>query len=96
MSLKPRNDKVIVKPKEEETTSAGGIVLAPSANKDKPQSGVVVSVGEGKLKEDGGRIAIDLKAGDEVLYAKYSGTEFKLEGEDYLVLSESDILAVVE
>ena len=95
MSLKPRNDKVIVKPKEEETTTAGGIVLAPSASKEKPQQGVVISVGEGRLKDDGSRVAIDLSAGDEVLYAKYSGTEFKLEGEDYLVLSESDILAVI-
>ena len=95
MSLKPRNDKVIVRPKEEETTTSGGIVLAPSANKDKPQQGVVTAVGEGKLKENGSREPIDLKEGDEVLYAKYSGTEFKIDGVEYLVLSESDILAVV-
>ena len=96
MKLKPRNDRVVVRPDEEETTTSGGIVLAPSASKEKPLRGVVVAVGEGKLKEDGTRIAMDIKVGNKVLYAKYSGTEFKFKGEDMLVLKEDDVIALIE
>ena len=94
--LTPRNDRVVVRPKPEETTTAGGIMLAPASNKDKPQQGVVVAVGPGKKLDDGSVVAVDLKEGDTVVYAKYSGTDFKLDGEDMLVLREDDIIAIIQ
>lgn len=96
MNLKPRNDRVIVKPDEEEETSAGGIMLAPSASKDKPQQGKVLAVGEGKLNEAGKPIPMNIKVGSKVLYGKYAGTEVKLSEGDVLVLREDDIMAIVE
>jgi len=96
INLKPRNDRVIIKADEEEETSAGGIVLAPSATKDKPQQGVVVAVGSGKQNDQGESIPMDIKKGDRVLYGKYSGTEVKIEGEDLLVLREDDVIAIIE
>ena len=94
MKLKPLGDRVIVKAIEEEETTASGIVL-PDTAKEKPQRGTVIAVGEGRRDEDGNRIPMDVAAGNEVLFAKYSGTEFKLDDEDLLILSEKDILAVV-
>ncbi len=97
MKLKPRNDRVIVKPDEEQETSAGGIMLAPSASKDKPQQGTVLAVGEGKRNDDGKAIPMDIAVGDKVLYGKYAGTEVKLTGgEEVLVMREDDVMAIVE
>jgi chaperonin GroES len=96
MKLKPLGDRVIVAPVEEEETTASGIVL-PDTAKEKPQKGKVLAVGEGRYDDDGDkRIPLDVKEGDEVLYSKYGGTEIVVEGEDLLVLRESDVLAKVE
>ena len=95
MKLKPLGDRLIVKPIEEEETTASGIVL-PDTAKEKPQKGKVVAVGDGAVKEDGSRQPIDVSEGDEVLYSKYGGTEIKVDGEDLLVLRESDVLAKVQ
>jgi chaperonin GroES len=95
MNLKPLGDRLIVKAIEEEETTASGIVL-PDTAKEKPQRGKVLAVGEGKWDEDGEkRIPLDVGEGDEVLYSKYGGTEVEVEGEDLLVLRESDVLAKV-
>ncbi len=94
MNLKPLGDRLIVRAVEEEETTASGIVL-PDTAKEKPQKGEVVAVGDGPI-EDGKRRALDVSAGDEVLYSKYGGTEIKVDGEDLLVLRESDVLAVFE
>jgi chaperonin GroES len=94
MKLKPLGDRVLVQPVEEEETTASGIVL-PDTAKEKPQKGKVLAVGDGKL-EDGKRIPLDVSAGDEVLYSKYGGTDITVDGEDLLVLRESDVLAKVE
>jgi chaperonin GroES len=95
MKLKPLGDRVLVKPVEEEATTASGIVL-PDTAKEKPQKGEVLAVGDGKVDDDGKRIKLDVSKGDEVLYSKYGGTEIVVEGEDLLVLRESDVLAIVE
>ena len=94
MKLKPLGDRLLVKPVEEEETTASGLVI-PDTAKEKPQKGKVLAVGDGKL-EDGKRIPLDVAEGDEVLYSKYGGTEITVEGEDLLVLRESDVLAKVE
>ena len=95
MNLKPLGDRLIVKALEEETTTASGIVL-PDTAKEKPQKGEVLAVGDGNRNEAGERIALDVAKGDTVLYSKYGGTEVKVDGEDLLVLRESDVLAKVE
>jgi chaperonin GroES len=96
MKLKPLGDRVLVKPVEEEETTASGIVL-PDTAKEKPQKGKVLAVGEGRYDEDGEkRIPLDVAEGDEVLYSKYGGTDITVDGEDLLVLRESDVLAKVE
>jgi chaperonin GroES len=95
MKLNPLGDRLIVQAIEEELTTASGIVL-PETAKEKPQKGKVLAVGDGKLDENGKRIPLDVKKGDEVLYSKYGGTEIKIDGEDLLVLRESDVLARVE
>ena len=96
MKLKPLGDRLIVKALEEEETTSSGIVL-PDTAKEKPQKGKVLAVGDGKWDEDGEkRIPLDVVEGDEVLYSKYGGTEIKVEGEDLLVLRESDVLAKLE
>jgi len=95
MAVKPLDDRVLVKQSEAEETTAGGIVL-PDAAKEKPQRGKVVSVGAGKLLDNGKRGQMSLKKGDEVFYAKYSGTEIKMDGVEYILLRESDVLAVIE
>ncbi len=95
MNLKPLGDRVIVKQAEAETQTKSGLILADTA-KEKPQKGTVVAVGEGKWDEDGEkRIALDVKAGDTVIYSKYGGTEVKVEGEEYLILRADDIYAIV-
>ena len=96
MNLKPLGDRLIVKAVEEEETTASGIVL-PETAKEKPQKGEVLAVGDGNWDEDGEkRIPLDVSAGDIVLYSKYGGTEVKVDGEDLLVLRESDVLAKVQ
>jgi len=95
MKLKPLGDRLIVQAIEEEETTASGLVL-PDTAKEKPQKGKVLAVGEGRLDDDGDRIPLDVAEGDEVLYSKYGGTEIKVDGEDLLVLRESDVLAKVE
>jgi chaperonin GroES len=92
--LEPLEDRVVVKPGEEEETTVSGIVI-PDTAKEKPQEGEVVAVGPGRF-EDGKRIPMDVKAGDRVLYSKYGGTEVKVGGEEYLVLSARDLLAIVK
>ena len=94
MAVKPLDDRVLVKQSEAEETTAGGIVL-PDTAKEKPQRGKVVAVGVGKLLDNGQRGEMSLKKGDEVYYGKYSGTEIKIDGEEYVILRESDVLAVV-
>ncbi len=91
-SLKPLADRVVVKPIERERVSKGGIVL-PDTAKEKPQEGEVIAVGEGRMSDDGKRLPMDVKVGDIVIYAKYGGTEIKIEEEEYMILRESDILA---
>ena len=93
--LKPLGDRLVVKPASREETTASGIVL-PDTAKEKPQRGTIIAAGEGRRDDDGDRIPLDVKVGDEVLFAKYAGTEFKLEDEELLILSEKDILAVLE
>ena len=96
MKLKPLGDRLIVKAIEEEETTSSGIVL-PDTAKEKPQRGKVLAAGDGKWDEDGDkRIPLDVAEGDEVLYSKYGGTEVKYNGEEYLVLSARDVLAVIE
>ncbi|MEX2193678.1 MAG: co-chaperone GroES [Thermoleophilaceae bacterium] len=94
MKLTPLEDRLIVQAIEEEETTASGIVL-PETAKEKPQRGKVLAVGEGKFGDDNERIPLDLAEGDEVLYSKYGGTEIKVDGEDLLVLRQSDVLAKV-
>jgi len=94
MKLKPLGDRLIVQAVDEEETTASGIVL-PDTAKEKPQRGEVIAVGDGALDDNGNRKPVDVKDGDTVLYSKYGGTEIKIDGEDLLVLRESDVLAKV-
>ncbi|HAW60606.1 MAG TPA: co-chaperone GroES [Actinobacteria bacterium] len=94
MKLKPLGDRVVVKPGESEEVLKSGIVL-PDTAKEKPQEGTVVAVGSGRY-EEGKKIPLEVKAGDKVIYSKYGGTEVKIEGEEYLILSERDILAIIK
>ena len=94
-SLKPLGSRVVIEPVEQEEVTAGGIVL-PETAKEKPQKGKILSVGPGDRDEDGKRIPMDVKVGDIVLFAKYAGTEIKVEGKKLLILKESDVLAIVE
>jgi chaperonin GroES len=95
MNLKPLGDRVVVKPSEQEEVTSSGIFL-PETAKEKPQQGKIIATGPGARKESGERIALDVKVDDTVLYAKYAGTSIKLEGQEYLILKETDILAVVD
>jgi chaperonin GroES len=95
LKIRPLNDKIVVKRLEAETKTKGGIVL-PDAAKEKPKEGVVVSLGTGKLLENGSRAQFQVKEKDRVIFSSYAGTEVKVDGEEYLVLSEDDVLAVVE
>ena len=95
LKLKPLGGRVIVEPIEQEEMTAGGIIL-PETAKEKPQEGKIIAAGPGERNEDGERVEMEVKVGDKVLYAKYSGTEVKMDGKKLLILRESDILAVVE
>jgi len=95
MKLNPLDDRIVVEPMEAEEKTAGGIVL-PDTAKEKPQKGKVLAVGPGKLLDDGTRAAPAVKKGDIILYAKYGGTEVKIEGKEVLIMRESDVLAIVE
>jgi chaperonin GroES len=95
LSLKPLGDRVVVKPIEQDEITTGGIML-PDTAKEKPQKGEILAVGPGGRNDSGERVELDVKVGDTVLYAKYAGTEVKLDGEKVLVLRESDILAIVD
>jgi chaperonin GroES len=94
MNVKPLADRIIIRPLEAEEKTAGGIII-PDAAKEKPQKGEVVAVGPGKVAESGQKIEMALKNGDKVLYGKYSGTEVSIDGVDYLIMKESDVLAVL-
>jgi chaperonin GroES len=94
MKIKPLGDRVLISPSEEKEKTKGGIVL-PDTAKEKPQEGKVVAVGEGKKTEDGKTIPLSLKVGDKVLYGKYSGTEITVDGEEYLIMREEDVLAII-
>jgi chaperonin GroES len=94
LKMRPIGDRVVVKPAAKEEVTKSGIVI-PDTAKEKPQEGTVIAVGSGRLLDNGDRAPVDLREGDRVLFAKYGGTEFKLDGEEYLVLKENDILAVI-
>jgi chaperonin GroES len=94
MNIKPLGERVVVKVLEKETKTKSGIVL-PDTAKEKPQMGKVIAVGPGKMLDNGQRLAMEVKTGDQVLFAKYSGTEVKLDGEEYMILKENDILAIL-
>ena len=95
MAVRPLDDRVLVKQSEAEERTAGGIVL-PDTAKEKPQRGKVIATGPGKLLDNGKRGKTSVRKGDEIFYGKYSGTEIKIDGEDYVILKESDVLAVIE
>lgn len=95
MNLRPLQDRIIVKRLEEENMTAGGLYI-PDTAKEKPQKGEIVAVGKGKVTEDGKVLPVDLKVGDKVLFGKYAGTEIKIDGVDYLIMREDDILGVIE
>jgi chaperonin GroES len=94
-TIRPLNDRIIVRRVEDQEQMRGGLYI-PDTAKEKPQEGKVIAVGNGKLLENGNRIPIDLKAGDRVLFGKYAGTEIKLDGEEYLILREDDVLGVID
>ena len=95
VAIKPLEDRILVQANEAETTTASGIVI-PDTAKEKPQEGTVLAVGPGRFDDNGSRVPVDVKVGDTVLYSKYGGTEVKYAGEEYLVLSARDVLAVIE
>ena len=93
--IRPLQDRILVKRVEEETTTKGGIII-PDTAKEKPAEGEVVAVGAGRIGEDGKRTALEIKKGDRILFGKYSGTEVKIEGEEYLIMREDDVLGIIE
>lgn len=95
MKLQPLADRILVKRLAEETTTKGGIII-PDTAKEKPAEGEVTAVGPGKVNDDGTRAALELKKGDRILFGKYSGTEVKIEGEEYLIMREDDVLGIVK
>jgi chaperonin GroES len=94
-SIRPLNDRIIVRRVEEQEQMRGGLYI-PDTAKEKPQEGEVIAVGQGRILNNGERVAMDVKAGDKVLFGKYAGTEVKLDGEEYLILREDDVLGVIE
>lgn len=94
-TIKPLEDKIVLRPREPEQTTASGIVI-PDTARERPQEGEVVAVGPGRVDDQGNRIQVDVKEGDVVIYSKYGGTEITYNGEDYLILSARDVLAVVD
>ncbi len=95
MKARPLHDRILVKRIDEGEQKIGGIII-PDTAKEKPQQGKVVSVGAGKIKDDGGRITLDVKAGDTILFGKYSGQEIKLDGEEFLIMREEEVLAILD
>jgi chaperonin GroES len=95
MKARPLHDRILVKRIDEGEQKIGGIII-PDTAKEKPQQGKVVAVGSGKVKDDGGRIKLDVKAGDTILFGKYSGQEIKLDGEEFLIMREEEVLAILE
>ena len=95
MTFRPLHDRILIKRIEERETSKGGIII-PDTAKEKPQEGEVIAVGKGKKTEEGKVIALDAKAGDRILFGKYSGTEIKIDNEDYLILREEEVLGIIE
>ena len=95
MKLRPLQDRILVQRVEEETTTKGGIII-PDTAKEKPAEGKVTAVGNGKIGDDGKRIALEVKKGDRILFGKYSGTEVKVGGEEYLIMREDDVLGVID
>ena len=95
VSIKPLEDRIVVKTLEAETTTASGLVI-PDTAKEKPQEGEVVAVGPGRFDDNGNRVPLDVSVGDKVIYSKYGGTEVKYSGEEFLILSARDVLAVIE
>ena len=95
VAIKPLEDRIVVQANEAETTTASGLVI-PDTAKEKPQEGTVLAVGPGRVDDNGNRVPLDVKVGDVVLYSKYGGTEVKYAGEEYLVLSARDVLAIIE
>ena len=95
MNIRPLHDRIIVERLEEETKTAGGLII-PDTAKEKPQQGKIIAVGKGKKTEDGKVLPLDVKVGDKVLFGKYSGTDIKLDGKEFLMMREEDILGVVE
>ncbi|MDH5174885.1 MAG: co-chaperone GroES [Elusimicrobiota bacterium] len=95
MKVRPLGDRVLVKPLEVEEKKKGGIII-PDTAKEKPQEGKVVAVGKGKITEEGKTLPLDVKVGDKILFGKYSGNEIKIDDEDYLIVREEDILAIIE
>ena len=92
--VKPLGDRVLIQPEDEEQTTASGLVL-PDTAKEKPQEGVVIAAGAGRVTDDGKTVPLEINEGDKVLYAKYAGTEIRLDDEDYLIVSERDVLAII-
>ncbi|MBL0700705.1 MAG: co-chaperone GroES [Desulfosarcina sp.] len=95
MKLRPLNDRILVKRVEEKATTKGGIIIPDSA-KEKPAEGKVISVGNGKMNEDGKRMPVEIQEGDRILFGKYSGTEVKIDGEEHLIMREDDVLGIIE
>ena len=95
MKIRPLHDRILVKREEEKEVKKGGIII-PDTAKETPQEGKVIAVGGGKVNEDGKKIPLDVKAGDKILFGKYSGSEVKLDDEEYLILREEDVLAIIE
>ena len=95
MKLRPLQDRILVQRVEEESKTKGGIII-PDTAKEKPAEGKVVAVGNGKLGEDGKRVALEVKKGDRILFGKYSGTEVKIEGDEFLIMREDDVLGVID
>lgn len=96
MNIKPMQDRLVIKPVEEEHKTAGGIIVPDTAAKEKPMQGEIIAAGPGKMSKDGKRIPLDVKVGDKVLYGKYSGTEFKMNNDEFLIIGQDDILAIFE
>ena len=94
MNLKPMQDRLVIKPADEEQKTAGGIIVPDTATKEKPMQGEIIAAGPGKIGEDGKRLPMDVKVGEKVMYSKYSGTEFKLDGLEYLIIEQNDILGI--
>ena len=95
MKLRPLQDRILVQRVEEETTTKGGIII-PDTAKEKPAEGKVIAVGNGKVGEDGKRIPLEVKKGDRILFGKYSGTEVKISGDEYLIMREDDVLGIID